>query len=115
MLSARQDGLSVEYTPEFQRNIRDLSKKYPGIRQDIEPVISQIQMGQTPGDRVPGIGYPLFKVRIRNTDARKGKSGGYRVIYFLKTPDQIILITIYSKSDQSDVSTLQIKRIIESF
>lgn len=34
---------------------------------------------------------------------QKGKSGGYRVIYYLKTDDRIILATIYSKSDRSDV------------
>jgi len=36
-----------------------------------------------------------IKVRLRNSDAQRGKSGGYRVIYYLKTKAKIILVTIY--------------------
>lgn len=57
----------------------------------------------------------MFKVRLRNTDAHRGKSGGYRVIYYLETEEQTVLLTIYSKSDQSDMPTDVIRRIIEDY
>ena len=51
-----------------------------------------------------GVKYQVFKVRLKNTDVQRGKSGGYRVIYYVKTRENIILATIYSKSDRSDVN-----------
>ena len=46
---------------------------------------------------------------------QKGKSGGYRVIYYLKTDDRIILATIYSKSDRSDVDAEVIEDAIAQY
>ena len=86
--------IGVSFTPEFKRNIRGLAKKYPRIRSDVQPLIEQIQHGEFIGDQVQGTGYTIFKVRIRNRDASRGKSGGYRVIYYLKTTTTVILITI---------------------
>jgi mRNA-degrading endonuclease RelE of RelBE toxin-antitoxin system len=57
----------------------------------------------------------IYKVRIRNRDAARGKSGGYRVIYYLKTSSAVILITIYSKTEQSDITSVKIKQILSEF
>ena len=75
-------------------------------------MIDDLQSGALPGDQVPGVGIPVFKVRIRNSDAVKGKRGGYRLLYYLQTPAAIILVTIYSKSEQSDVSAREIRGIL---
>lgn len=56
--------------------------------------------------------YTVFKVRIKNSSIHKGKSGGYRVIYYLKTSDQILLVTMYSKSDQSDITAAEVREIL---
>ena len=109
------EPIKVEYTPEFKRNVRGLSKKYRHIRSDVQPVIEQIQTGDFPGDQVPGTGYTIFKVRIRNSDIPKGKRSGYRLIYYLKTPTNMILVTVYSKLDQSDISPTQIRQILKEF
>ena len=90
--------IQVEATPRFQRNLRKLAKKYLNIGNDIRPVIKQLQQGKILGDRIPKIGYEVFKLRVRNSDIQKGKSGGYRLIYYVKTAKAIILLTIHSKS-----------------
>ena len=46
---------------------------------------------------------------------RSGKSGGYRIIYYLRTSISIILVTIYSKTEQADISAAQIRRIVGEF
>jgi mRNA-degrading endonuclease RelE of RelBE toxin-antitoxin system len=107
--------VDVRFTPEFKRNLRVLSKRFRHLRSDIEPVIEQLQAGNFIGDQIPHTGYALFKVRVRNTDARRGKSGGYRLIYYLRTPLSVVLITIYSKSEQSDVSPTEVRCIIREF
>jgi mRNA-degrading endonuclease RelE of RelBE toxin-antitoxin system len=107
--------IEIAFTPEFKRNLRGLAKKYPHIRSDVQPIIDQIQHGEFVGDQVQGTSYTIFKVRVRNSDASRGKSGGYRVIYYLKTATAVILITIYSKTEQSDVSSARIKKILSEF
>lgn len=105
----------IRYTPEFKRNLRALAKKYPHIRSDLQPVIDQLQRGETVGDQVPKAGYAIFKVRVRNSDIRKGKRSGYRLIYHLRTPINIVLVTFYSKLDQADISPQEIRRILKEF
>lgn len=95
--------IQIDLTPRFQRDLRNLIKRYRHIRSDLQPLIEQLQAGELPGDRIMGIGYDIFKVRLKNSDIQKGKSSGYRVIYYLRTQELIILVTIYSKSDLSDV------------
>jgi len=108
-------SVEVFFTPEFKRNVRALAKKYPHIRSDVQPFIDQIQRGELIGDKVQGTGYTIFKVRIRNSDVSRGKSGGYRVIYYLKTGTAIILVTIYSKTEQSDISPAKIRKILAEY
>ncbi|NCJ06559.1 type II toxin-antitoxin system RelE/ParE family toxin [Synechococcales cyanobacterium C] len=108
-------SITIIALPALTRNIRTLKKKYRSILEDIQPVINQLENGETPGDQVSGIGYPVFKVRIKNTDVQKGKSGGYRLIYYLKTTTSILLLTLYTKSDQDDVSAEDLRSIIEDY
>ncbi|NEQ65911.1 MAG: type II toxin-antitoxin system RelE/ParE family toxin [Symploca sp. SIO2D2] len=105
-------SVQVDLTPRFQRNLRDLAKRYRSIRSDLEPLIIQLQAGELPGNRIAGINYALFKVRLKNSDIQKGKSAGYRVIYYVKTSSKVILVTIYSKSDMSDVDADMLSEVI---
>jgi len=110
-----EEPVQVSFTSEFKRNIRQLSKKYRHIKSDIQPVIEQLKSGQTPGDQIPRVRYPVFKIRIQNTDITKGKRSGYRMIYYVKTQTSVILITVYSKTEQGDVSSDTIRRIIAEY
>jgi mRNA-degrading endonuclease RelE of RelBE toxin-antitoxin system len=73
-----------------------------------------LESGQTPGDRVSGVHYTVYKVRVRNTDVPKGKSGGYRVIYYMRTADNIVIVMMYSKSEREDVDADEIRRVIDN-
>jgi len=109
------EPVQVEFTPETKRNLKVLAKKYRHIRSDVQPVIDQLRAGEVVGDQVPRTRYTIFKVRVRNSDIQKGKRSGYRLIYHLKTPTTIVLVTIYSKLDQSNISAEQIQRILIEF
>ncbi len=100
------------FTTEFKRNIRQLAKKYRRIKSDLEPLFSDLRQGQTPGDQIPGVQYEVYKVRVKNSDNNKGKSGGYRIIYQQTENDEVVLVTIYSKSEQADVSAQEIREFI---
>lgn len=103
----------IRFSRQFKRDLKQLAKRYRRIKSDLNPVLEQLQSGETPGDRIQGTEHLVYKVRIRNTDAQKGKSGGYRMIYYVQVAELIILITIYSKSDQADISSEEIVDIIQ--
>jgi len=107
----------VELTSEFQQSLRKLAKRYRNIRSDIQPLIEEIQTGNLPGDRLTNIGkdYVVFKARIQNRDIQKGKSAGYRLLYQLESPSSVLLLTIYSKSDRDDISTTEVRAILDEF
>ena len=107
--------IEVIASPTFNRNTRSLKKKYRNILQDVDPLLEQLESGETPGNQVVGIGYSVFKVRVKNSDNQKGKSGGYRLMYYLKTSSNVLLLTIYSKSEQDDVSVEDLRAIIEEY
>lgn len=107
--------VQVEASQTFRRNLRTLAKKYRSIQSDIQPVIEQLERGELPGDQIPGIGDAVFKLRVRNSDIQKGKSGGYRLIYYVKTATGIILLTIYAKSEQVDIAADDIRAIITNY
>lgn len=112
---SEQPLIQVEVSPTFNRNLRAIAKKYRSIRNDIQPLIEQLERGELPGDRISGIAYEVFKLRIRNRDIQKGKSGGYRLIYYVKTAKGIVLLTLYTKSEQADIAADEISDIISAY
>lgn len=104
--------VEVRVSRQFQRDMKQLIKKYRHIQTDIQPILEALQTGQTPGDQIPNVERVAYKVRIANTDSQKGKRGGYRLIYYIKTEVRIILITIYPKSDIADISPERLLQLI---
>jgi len=100
---------------QFYRDARKLQRDYPKILQDVRALRAQLEADERPGDRLKGLDYIAFKVRVKNSDAQRSKSGGYRVIYYLETAEQIALITIYSKSKQSDIPVDKLRRFIAEY
>ena len=74
----------IGFAPPFLKAFKHLQKKYRNVRNDLQTLTDVLQQGETPGDQIPGTHYTVFKVRIKNSDVAKGKSGGYRVIYYRK-------------------------------
>ena len=76
--------IQLVFSDEFKARLRTLIKRYRSIRTDLKPLLDELQSGNFIGDQIPGTGYTVFKVRLKNSDIQKGKSGGYRVIYQLR-------------------------------
>ena len=114
-MSSDNSKLTIQFTDIFKRQVRDLAKRYRRIKLDIQPVLDQLQSGDLVGDQIQNTGYTVFKVRIKNSDIPKGKSGGYRLIYYIKTSENILCVLIYSKSDEDNVTLLEIKKVIQEF
>jgi mRNA-degrading endonuclease RelE of RelBE toxin-antitoxin system len=104
----------VRFSSAFKRQLRRLARKYRRVRADLDPLITQLEAGETPGEQVQGIGCTVYKARVRNTDTQRGTSGGYRVIYYLATATaaDVLLVAIYSKTEQDDIDNDVIVRVI---
>jgi mRNA-degrading endonuclease RelE of RelBE toxin-antitoxin system len=109
-------SIQIESTSEFQRKLRTLAKKYRRIANDIQPIIAQLQSGEQIGNQISGLeGYVVFKARVKNSEIQKGKSSGYRLIYWVESPSSIVLLDIYTKSEQANIPAKKIQQIIAEF
>jgi mRNA-degrading endonuclease RelE of RelBE toxin-antitoxin system len=103
----------ISFTRYFVRVVKQLHKHYRHIESDLQPLLDELSEGKTPGDQIQGVSYTAYKVRLSNSDTQKGKSGGYRVIYYVKTSHSIYMLTIYSKLTMVDIEADEIRRLIE--
>ena len=61
------------------------------------------------------LGNNVYKIRLAIASKNKGKSGGARVITYLKTEDgKIYLLTIYDKGERTTISDSEILQILEN-
>lgn len=89
-------------TPPFERELKQLSKKYPSLKKDIAALGTEIMFNQKLGT---SIGHDCYKIRMAISSKGKGKSGGARVITHVKiTATTIFLLSIYDKSETDTIS-----------
>jgi mRNA-degrading endonuclease YafQ of YafQ-DinJ toxin-antitoxin module len=50
-------SIKVVESAKFAKDIKNLKKRYRAIESDIEPVVAQLEAGETPGDRITGSKY----------------------------------------------------------
>jgi mRNA-degrading endonuclease RelE of RelBE toxin-antitoxin system len=91
----------------FDRCLRQLKKRFPKITNDLAEAFTLLENHPEVGSVIPD-DFGIRKLRIASTDMQRGKSGGFRLLYKLivdKDEDiVVILLYLYAKSDQSDVS-----------
>lgn len=114
-LSEQVPEIEIRLTPEFQVKFKALKKRYRNIQADIKPIFEDLENGVILGDQFPGMDAVVIKIRIKNSDAKKGKSGGYRLIYWVMSPEIIVMLDIYSKSDQENITANEVRQIIQNF
>jgi len=101
---------SILYTPNFEREIKQLAKKYKTIRTDFNSILTEILEKDKVGI---SLGNNIYKVRMKISDKNKGKSAGGRIITFYQSENTIYLLSIYDKSSQSNISKNTIASILK--
>ncbi len=109
----------VHDVEKFEKDLTRLAKRYPSSVDLVEELFEKIEDGKLEGTPITKLklkGNKVFKTRLENPDANRGKSGGFRVILYLVTSDnEVFPLTIYSKSDQEDISNKEIMNIINRY
>ena len=102
------------YLPQtFQRCIKSLKKKFPRIKDDLSPLFQNLQDNSEIGNPIPGWHCKVWKIRVSSRDLKRGKSGGFRVVY-VWTPGQPILypLFIYFKGEKEDITKAEIEDLL---
>lgn len=98
--------------PEFDKNIKKLSKKYKLIKNDLLSLIESLQKNPKEGVHLFG---NCYKIRLANSSVPTGKSKGFRVItYYIDDKNNLYLLSIYSKSDQENIKDENIAELLKS-
>ena len=98
----------------FKSDVRQLSKKYRHIKVDLQELETLLSKNPTAGDPIPELKGFFCKIRLRNTDLRKGKRAGYRVVYYLAEEiETVCLVTMYVKGEKENIRPKDILAIMK--
>ena len=104
----------VVLAASFKHSVKRLKKRFRHAKEDVREAVRQLLRNPMQGAVIPG-GYGVRKLRVCNTDLKKGKSGGYRLLYYVEgqpTPT-IYLLMLYFKSDRDDVTRRELKQLLD--
>jgi len=102
----------VEATPNFVRELKPLTKKFPSLKKEILLLEQQLEQNPTTGI---SLGNECYKIRLAIASKNKGKSGGARVITcFKRINEKVYLVSIYDKSEQGDISEKELDNILKN-
>lgn len=97
---------NIVTTPAFANEFKKLSKKYRSLPTDLKEVVGLLKEDPKSGE---SIGNNCYKIRMKISSKNKGKSGGARVITYVKFVDeQIFLIGLYDKSTMSSMAEAEL-------
>jgi mRNA-degrading endonuclease RelE of RelBE toxin-antitoxin system len=95
----------VRPTPEFKRDLKPLLKKYRTLKETIIALENSLIKDPYIGE---SYGQGIYKVRVSDESKGKGKSGGFRVLYYhLNKTDEGIEILLLNIFDKSELSTIK--------
>ena len=104
----------VYATAVFEKIKNKLKKKYPHIEKDYAPLVKNLKKGIFDGVKIQGFAGTVYKTRIGSIDQKKGKSGGFRIIYYLIINKQrVYLLILYPKSMKENIKPNEINEILD--
>lgn len=101
------------FIPDFFKTIlKKLKRKYPSVGEDVKLALGVLVTNPDLGMSLQGFG-EVKKLRVPNSDIARGKSGGYRLIYFVdRNHGKVVPLLLYSKSRKADVTAKEIKALL---
>lgn len=106
--------LEIRFSPRFEKQTRKLQKRYPRVLEDLSTALNDIHAGRSQGARVPGVERPVYKIRMTNVSANRGKRGGFRALYAVEDSETYIFFHLYSKTDANDATIGQIRELLRA-
>jgi len=99
-------------TDNFKKEVKRLIKKYASLKSELEKLNDELEENPTLGTN---LGNDIYKIRLAIASKGKGKSGGARVMSFVKVIDtKVYLFSIYNKGDKDSISDKEIQEILKN-
>jgi hypothetical protein len=99
----------VESISLFDKQAKRLSKIYPSLKSELAEIIEDLSINPIQGKP---LGNGFYKIRVAIGSKGKGKSGGGRLITFIKIREEIVFLTsIYDKSEKESISDSELEDI----
>lgn len=104
-------SFKVETVPQFEKEAKKLSKKYPSLKRDLLQLTRLLE--SNPEHGTP-LGSNVYKIRLSISSKGKGKSGGARVITYIKrVKDTIYLVSIYDKKQRDTLNKKELEKLLK--
>ena len=104
-------NFNIIATEPFARKLKKLAKKYRSLKEDLLPLLNELETNPTLG--IP-LGKDCYKIRLSISSKGKGKSGGARIITYVRVINKsVFLIDIFDKSEQSNITEKELIMLIE--
>lgn len=102
---------SVILTQNFKKGYKQIVKKYPAFRQDMEALLTSLENNALQGvEPFPNV----RKIRVAITGKMKGKSGGARVIVYVHVKEnEVYCLYVYDKAEIADIPDHEIKDFVK--
>lgn len=105
-------NFEVSTIPTFDRQAKRLGKKYPSLKDDLKNLVHKL--GDNPFQGTP-LGNNFFKIRLAIASKGRGKSGGARVITFVKVQKKTVyLSTLFDKTEKANITWKELEQIFTS-
>jgi mRNA-degrading endonuclease RelE of RelBE toxin-antitoxin system len=116
--------VTVRITQSFKAEVKPLLKKYRSLTKDLS--LLEKELIENPRLGIP-LGRNAFKIRLKITSKRKGKSGGARVISLVESTlitiaafsseedVTVYLLSIYDKSEVENISDKELSELLKNF
>lgn len=103
---------NVFVSDKFKNEAKRLLKKYPSLKEELLNLNTVLSTNPTYGVH---LGNSVYKIRLSIKSKGKEKRGGARIItYVIKEKQEVYLLTIYDKSEFSNIDNKTLKQIIKS-
>lgn len=94
----------------FDKSVKKLFKKYPSLIKDLRLLKTELLKNPVAG--IP-LGKDCYKIRMTISSKNKGKSGGARVITYVKIQKNlIILLDVFDKADKESITEKELTLLI---
>ncbi|WP_257667174.1 type II toxin-antitoxin system RelE/ParE family toxin [Parapedobacter tibetensis] len=100
---------NIASIPLFDKQAKRLAKKYPSLKKDLAVLIEKLADEPEQGT---ALGNSFYKIRLAIASKGKGKSGGARVVTYVKVArNTVYLSSIFDKSERSTITDKELEQI----
>lgn len=104
---------NIELSPTFQKEAKRLAKKYTSLKSDLIILFEDLKQNPKQGT---ALGNDVYKIRFSISSKGKGKSGGARIISYVKIVEETVyLLSIYNKGNTDSLSDKEIQDLLSNY